>query len=76
MDEVAWGERHANELGILEIISLRVNRALLEATSNEYWGETRPVLRVERKEALEQQGVTVAFWYEVQEVSGEQFENR
>lgn len=76
VDEVGWGERHSNELGILEIVSLRANRALLEATTDGYWGENRPVLRVERKEVLERQNVNAALWYEVQEVSGEDFENR
>src|SRR5438046_3017459 len=28
-NEVAWGDHHSSELGILEIISLRVNKALL-----------------------------------------------
>jgi hypothetical protein len=74
--EVSWGDRHSNELGILEIISLRLNKALFETTSNEFWGTERPVVRVVRKQAIEQQGISDAFWYRVQEVWGEEFDNR
>ena len=75
-DEVTWGERHTNELGILEIISLRLNKALLQCTSDEFWGFSRPVLRIEKKEVLAQKGISAVLWYEVQEVGGEEFENR
>src|ERR1700693_4620585 len=43
-DEVKWGERHASELGMLEVVSLRINKALLEVTSDEHWQFKRPVL--------------------------------
>ena len=76
MAEVAWGERHSNELGILEIISLRLNKALLEASTDDSWGFLRPVIRIVGKEVLIQQGVPSALWYEVHEVSGEEFDNR
>jgi predicted outer membrane lipoprotein len=75
-DEVAWGERHTNELGILEIISLRINKALMESTSDELWGFNRPIFRLEKKEVLAQKGINAALWYEVHEVAGEEFENR
>ena len=75
-DEITWGERHSNEMGILELISLRLNRALLEATDDEYWEHTRPIFRLTRTELLQQSGITEAFWYEVREVSGEDFDNR
>jgi hypothetical protein len=75
-DEINWGERHSNELGILEIVSLRLNKALLECTSDEFWRFNRPVFRLEKKEALAQKGVIAAFWYEVHETKGEDFENR
>ncbi|NIO06727.1 MAG: hypothetical protein GTO40_01580, partial [Deltaproteobacteria bacterium] len=32
--EVKWGTRHSHELGILELISLRLNKALLETTTD------------------------------------------
>jgi hypothetical protein len=75
-DEVAWGTRHSNELGILEIISLRLNKALKECTSDEFWGFQRPVVRVVKKQQLAAQLIDDAFWYEVEEVGGEEFENR
>lgn len=75
-DEVAWGERHTNELGILEIVSLRINKVLMESTSDEFWGFNRPIFRLEKKEVLAQKGINVALWYEIHEVAGEEFENR
>jgi len=75
-DEVTWGERHSHELGILEIISLRLNKALLALSSDELWGDTHPIIRVTERQLLAQQGVTEALWYEVQEVSGEEFDSR
>lgn len=74
--EVTWGERHSSELGILEIISLRLNKALLELTSDDVWDFQRPIIRVVSKESLAQQGVREALWYEVREVSGEDFDSR
>src|SRR2546425_453211 len=52
VDEITWGDRHSNELGILEIVSLRINKALLESTSDESWNYSRPVVRIIRKELL------------------------
>jgi hypothetical protein len=75
-DEVKWGERHSSELGVLEIVSLRINRALLEATSDEHWDFKRPVARIAKREAMLAQGITSSFWYEVREVAGEDFDNR
>jgi hypothetical protein len=75
-DEVKWGDRHSSELGMLEIVSLRVNKALLESTSDEFWQNKRPVLRVIAKHLLAEQGVVSALWYEVREVRGEDFDNR
>jgi hypothetical protein len=75
-DEVTWGSRHSNELGILELISLRINKALIESTSDEYWDYRRPVIRLAKKEELAQKGITKAFWYVVTEVAGEDFDNR
>jgi hypothetical protein len=74
--EVKWGERHSSELGVLEIVSLRINKALLEVTSDEYWQWKRPVARIAKRELLMAQGVTSALWYEVHEVAGEDFDNR
>lgn len=74
--EVAWGERHANELGILEIVNLRVNTALMEIATDEQWGTKRPIVRVVKKEHLVQQGITHAIWYRVNEVVGEDFDSR
>jgi hypothetical protein len=75
-DEVKWGERHSSELGVLEIVSLRINKALLEVTSDEYWQSQRPVARIAKRELLLAQGITSALWYEVREVAGEDFDNR
>jgi hypothetical protein len=74
--EVTWGSRHSKELGILEIISLRLNKMLLETTSDSRWMNRRPVIRAVKKRDLEIQGITDAFWYGVQEVCGEEFNNR
>ena len=75
-DEVKWGERHSSELGMLEIVSLRVNKALLVSTSDEFWQNQRPVLRVIAKHLLVTQEIPSAIWYEVNEVRGEDFDNR
>jgi hypothetical protein len=75
-DEVSWGCRHGNELGILEIVSLRINKALLESSTDEFWDYARPIVRLARKQELKEQGTTEAFWYEVQEIGGEEFDNR
>ena len=74
--EIAWGSRHSQELGILEIISLRLNRALLEHTTVEFWSNRRLVVRIVKKQELEAQGIVEALWYQVQEVGGEDFDNR
>jgi hypothetical protein len=75
-DEVKWGERHSSELGILELVSLRINRALLEGTSDEYWQHKRPIIRIAKKEASAGEHATHTLWYEVIEVAGEDFDNR
>ena len=75
-EEVVWGTRHSNELGIAELVSLRINRALVEATSDEHWRYIRPVVRLVKKELLTQQGIVSALWYRVCEVTGEEFDNR
>ncbi len=74
--EMTWGERHSYELGILEVISLRLNRALMEVTSDAHWNNVRPVFRLARRGELLEKGRTHAFWYQVTEVEGEEFENR
>ena len=74
--EVAWGERHSDELGFLEIISLRVNRAIIDAPDAFKHQTRHPVVRVARRDLLLEQGVTRAFWYEVTEVIGDEFDNR
>ena len=74
--EITWGCRHSEELGVLEIISLRLNKALLEHTTDEYWCNQRFVVRIVKKQELEAHGIGEAFWYRVQEVSGEDFDNR
>ena len=75
-DEVKWGERHSSELGMLEVVSLRINRALLEITSDEHWQYKRPVVRIVKKEVLVGQEATNAIWYQINEVTGEEFDNR
>jgi len=74
--EIAWGCRHSEELGILEIMSLRLNRALLEHTTDEFWGNQRLVVRIAKKQVFESQGIVEALWYQVQEVGGEDFDSR
>ena len=74
--EVTWGLRHSSELGILELISLRINKALLESTSDEYWDFVRPVIRLANTEELISKGITTALWYQVIEVAGDDFDNR
>ena len=76
LDEVTWGKRHSNELGILEMISLRLNDALAETTTPEYWHGIRPVIRLQKSTELLKKGQTHAFWYDVEEIQGEEFENR
>jgi hypothetical protein len=75
-DEVKWGDRHSSELGMLEIVSLRINKALLETTSDDYWNQKRPVVRVAKKEAVDIQALPCAIWYQIIEVAGEDFDNR
>ena len=75
-DEVKWGDRHSSELGMLEVVSLRINKALLEATSDEYWQFKRPVVRIAKREALAGQQDANAIWYQITEVAGEDFDNR
>jgi hypothetical protein len=75
-EEIAWGTRHSSELGIAELISLRINRALAESNTKEHWGDLQPVVRLVKRELLAQQGIVSAFWYKIREVSGEEFDNR
>ena len=75
-DEVKWGERHSSELSMLEVVSLRINRALLETTSDEHWQNKRPVVRIVRKEVVVGQAATQAIWYQINEVAGEDYDNR
>jgi hypothetical protein len=74
--EVTWGQRHTHELGMLEIASLRLNQALNMVTSSEYWHNIRPVIRLQKKEEISRRLQTHAFWYQIEEVQGEEFENR
>ena len=76
LDEVTWGERHSHELGLLEIASLRLNRALAKVTTADYWRGIRPVIRLQKRSDLLQKSQIFAFWYRVEEVHGEEFENR
>ena len=74
--EVTWGERHSAELGILEIVSLRLNRALMAVGTPEDFKNARPVVRLIKRSDLEGAGIGHAFWYRVTEVQGEEFDNR
>jgi hypothetical protein len=77
VEELKWGERHSSELGVLEVVSLRVNKALLEITSDQYWDHMlRPVVRIAKKDVLAGKKFTNAIWYQVTEVAGEDFDNR
>jgi hypothetical protein len=75
-DEVKWGERHSSELGILEVVSLRINKALLEVTSDEHWQFKRPMVRIAKKEVPAGKKDVYALWYQITEVAGEDFDNR
>lgn len=75
-DEVKWGDRHSSELGMLEVVSLRVNKALLEVTSDEYWNHKRPVVRIVKRQDVDREDTTDTFWYQIIEVAGEEFDNR
>ena len=75
-DEVRWGERHSSELGVLEIISLRTNKALLKHAPAEPSPTKRTVVRIEKKQLLAEQGIRTAIWYNVNEVAGEDFDSR
>ncbi len=76
LKELAWGDRHSSELGILELISLRLNRALVELTGGlEAVGEI-PVIRVVPRQSIQPKTAAQVLWYEVIEVSGEDFDSR
>lgn len=74
--ELAWGERHSNELGVLELVSLRVNHALVELSGGPHAKEEIPVVRVVPRQSVEPKPGTQVLWYEVVEVSGEDFDSR
>jgi hypothetical protein len=73
--EVTWGERHSNELGILETVSLRLNRALLDARGGDDPREFVALRLIKRRDLIEE-GIPVAVWYAITEVSGEDFDSR
>ncbi len=74
--DVEWGDRHSNELGILELVSLRLNKALLAVAYGAAGEEQFPVLRLVKIEELRAQNATHALWYEITEVRGEDFDSR
>jgi hypothetical protein len=74
--EIEWGDRHSNELGILEIISLRVNKALLQSVTEPVWQGQFPIVRLVKLDDLRSRGAQAAVWYEVTEVNGENFDSR
>ena len=76
VDEVKWGDRHSSQLGMLEVVSLRINKALLEVSSDDYWRQKRPVIRVVKKEGADREDITHVIWYQITEVAGEDFDNR
>lgn len=71
--EIQWGERHSSELGILEIISLRLNKALCDTCAS---APIHPVIRVQKKSDLGLRDDAPVIWYTVTEISGEDFESR
>ncbi len=80
--EVTWGDHHSSELGIVELISLRVNKALLAVTSagdfvsGHPLRKQHPVLRLVKRDDLLAAKVSQAIWYRVEEVSGDEFDSR
>ena len=61
---------------MLEVVSLRINKALLEVTSDEHWNQLRPVVRITKRQSIDREVTTEAIWYHVTEVAGEEFDNR
>lgn len=80
--EISWGDYHSSELGILELISLRLNKALLGVVGHNYYlsgdppKKKHPVIRLVKRQVLIEANTPTAIWYEVQEVIGEEFDNR
>lgn len=80
--EITWGDHHSNELGILELVSLRLNKAFLAVTGEDFRSEEdhtralQPVVRLVKRTELITAGATHALWYQVEEVSGEEFDSR
>jgi hypothetical protein len=74
--EVEWGDRHSSELGMLEIASLRVNKALFSLAPDDFWRGKRLIVRLAKRGELLKNGVSSALWYEIREVAGEEFESR
>ena len=80
--EVIWGEHHSSELGILEIVSLRLNKALHAVVDENFQSSGspshrgHPIIRLLKRQTLLDANVPIAMWYEVQEVSGEEFDSR
>jgi hypothetical protein len=74
--ELKWGERHSSELGFMELVSLRVNKALLDVTPNNHWHGKRPVVRILPRQELRNKGITYVIGYIVTEVAGEEFDSR
>lgn len=82
LSEITWGDHHSNELGILELVSLRLNKAFLAVTGDDFRPEDdssrslQPVVRLVKRSDLIAAGATHALWYEIEEVSGEEFDSR
>jgi hypothetical protein len=74
--EVDWGDRHSSELGFLELVSLRLNKALLAVGDRQQLEAAWPILRLAKRDDLVAKGETLALWYKVTEVSGEEFDSR
>jgi hypothetical protein len=68
--------RESSELGMLELLSLRINKALLEVTGNEHWNQKRPVIRIAKKQGVDRENTTHAIWHRITGVAGEEFDNR
>ena len=62
---------HLSELPIIQIVICRMNEALLELSTDDYWQHQRPFITWAKKSELVQRGILVALWYRVEEQLGD-----
>lgn len=62
---------HLSELPILQIVICRMNQALLDLTTDDYWQHRRPFITWAKKSEMAQRGTPVALWYQIEERLGD-----